>query len=415
MVVPVVKVGSLIGKKGELIKKLCEETRAKVRILDGVSGTTDRIVLIFGKEEPEEELSPAMNAVIRVFKRVNDVSDAGGDGTAQASSNPTACSVRLLVPSQQAISLIGKQGSSIKSIQENSGATIRIITGDKLPHYATEEERVVDIQGETLKVLKALEAVLEHLRKFLVDHSIVPLFEKSPNAPLAQAQAQAQAQGQPQSQDSQPQSQAGIQNPWSNKAQSLIHAAQQSGIGSEYTLPLTRDSLFLERDSHFDSQMERPGGLSSLYRPEPPLSGLHPPGPLRSAAALVTQVTQTMQIPLTYAEDIIGIGGGNIAYIRRTSGAVLTVQESGGLADEITVEIKGTSNQVQTAQQLIQDFISGHKEAPVSSYGGLDTGLRSSSYSRIGSSAYSAYPSSSLPSQYGGYDSGLGGYRDYRF
>jgi len=61
-----------------------------------------------------------------------------------------------------------------------------------------------------------------------------------------------------------------------------------------------------------------------------------------------------MQVPLAYAEDIIGIAGRNIAYIRRTSGAVLTVQESLGRGDEITVEIKGTASQVQIAQQLIQ-------------------------------------------------------------
>jgi len=60
-----------------------------------------------------------------------------------------------------------------------------------------------------------------------------------------------------------------------------------------------------------------------------------------------------MQIPLSYAEDIIGIQGTNIDYIRRTSGAILTVQES-RVPDEIIVEIKGTSSQVQTAQQLIQ-------------------------------------------------------------
>lgn len=61
-----------------------------------------------------------------------------------------------------------------------------------------------------------------------------------------------------------------------------------------------------------------------------------------------------MQIPLAYAEDIIGVQGANIDYIRRTSGAILTVQESRGLPEEITVEIKGTSAQVQAAQQLIQ-------------------------------------------------------------
>lgn len=71
------------------------------------------------------------------------------------------------------------------------------------------------------------------------------------------------------------------------------------------------------------------------------------------------QVTQTMQIPLSYAESIIGIGGANIAYIRRSSGAILTVQESRGLLDEITVEIKGSATQVQTAQQLIQ--VENHK------------------------------------------------------
>ena len=65
------------------------------------------------------------------------------------------------------------------------------------------------------------------------------------------------------------------------------------------------------------------------------------------------QVIQTMQVPLSYAEDIIGIQGNNIAYIRRTSGAILTVQES-RVPDEIIVEIKGTTSQVQMAQQLIQ-------------------------------------------------------------
>jgi len=45
--------------------------------------------------------------------------------------------------------------------------------------YATADERIVEIQGETLKVLKALEAVVGHLRKFLVDHSVLPLFERN--------------------------------------------------------------------------------------------------------------------------------------------------------------------------------------------------------------------------------------------
>ncbi|KAL6955964.1 hypothetical protein U1Q18_045228 [Sarracenia purpurea var. burkii] len=44
LVVPVLKVGSIIGRKGDLIKKMCEETRARIRILDGPVGSPDRIV-----------------------------------------------------------------------------------------------------------------------------------------------------------------------------------------------------------------------------------------------------------------------------------------------------------------------------------------------------------------------------------
>lgn len=61
-----------------------------------------------------------------------------------------------------------------------------------------------------------------------------------------------------------------------------------------------------------------------------------------------------MQIQLSYADAVIGTQGSNISYIRRVSGATVTIQESRGIPGEMTVEISGTASQVQTAQQLIQ-------------------------------------------------------------
>jgi poly(rC)-binding protein 3/4 len=49
---------------------------------------------------------------------------------------------------------------------------------EERPYYASEDERIVEIQGETLNVQNALQLVVGHLRKFLVDQSILPLFEK---------------------------------------------------------------------------------------------------------------------------------------------------------------------------------------------------------------------------------------------
>lgn len=44
MLVPAQKVGSIIGRKGEYVKKICEETKARIKILDGLPGATERTV-----------------------------------------------------------------------------------------------------------------------------------------------------------------------------------------------------------------------------------------------------------------------------------------------------------------------------------------------------------------------------------
>ncbi|KAK6147432.1 hypothetical protein DH2020_018344 [Rehmannia glutinosa] len=407
IVVPVLKVGGIIGRKGDLIKKLVEETRAKIRVLDGPITSPDRIVipshpfsiyinmstlvhmvmiravkiletsrhalfqglidltfkqlelvLISGKEEPEAALSPAMDAIIRIFKRVNGLPENDGDGQTIGAAGAAFCSIRLLVASTQAISLIGKQGSLIKSIQEST---------DEMPIYASSDERIVELQGEGLKVLKALEAVVGHLRKFLVDHSILPLFEKSYNAPATQERQQVDT--------------------WSDKTMLHQHATPQTSLGSDYPVPVKRD-LYFDRETQIESHIPS-SRLSSLYGSDHGLGS-------RSS---------------TIGQDIIGVQGANIDYIRRSSGAILTVQESRGLPEEITVEIKGTSSQVQAAQQLIQEFIGGHREQPASSYGNLESSLRQS-YSQLGGSSYSSSSFSGQP--YGGYgSSGVGGYSSF--
>ncbi|KAJ0961603.1 hypothetical protein J5N97_001100 [Dioscorea zingiberensis] len=78
------------------------------------------------------------------------------------------------------------------------------------------------------------------------------------------------------------------------------------------------------------------------------------------------QMTKKMQIPLLYAEAII-------------------------------VEIKGTSQEVQIAEMLIQEFISGYREPEAGSCRNHDAGQRS--YSQMPTSGY--YPSQS----YGRYES----------
>ncbi|KAI5673029.1 hypothetical protein M9H77_13393 [Catharanthus roseus] len=382
LIVPVLKVGSIIGRKGELVKKLCEETGARIRVLEGALGTSDRIVLISGKEDPDLQLSPAMDAVLRVFKHVCGLSPIEG-GTVLATAMTSYCSMRLLVASSQAIHLIGKHGSTIKSIKEKSGASLQVLS-DEMPPYATSDERIIEIQGEASKVLSAGEAVLKQLRKFLVDQSVLPVFEKTCNNTNSQDRMTE-----------------------SYKSQSLnmpppaLAHGPQVGFHSDFSLPMKRDNLLFKPEVPVDSKLSH-SAISRFGQDSGPadvrstaLGRIHTP--------IVTQITKVMQVPLSYAEDIIGIGGGNIGYIRRTSGAVLTVQESGALPDEITIEIKGTSSQVQAAEQLIQDSINNHKEPAPSIYGNGDP------YSHL----TDLYSTSSYQSQ--SQSRSLGVHRSFRF
>lgn len=46
ILVPAHKVGGLIGRKGEHIKRMCEESRARIKILDGPPGSPERAVSV---------------------------------------------------------------------------------------------------------------------------------------------------------------------------------------------------------------------------------------------------------------------------------------------------------------------------------------------------------------------------------
>lgn len=80
-------------------------------------------VMISAKDQPESQISPAMDGLLRIHKRIID----GLDGEARAPQNAGNGSVtRLLAGSTQTGTLIGKHGSTIKSIQDASNCIIRV-------------------------------------------------------------------------------------------------------------------------------------------------------------------------------------------------------------------------------------------------------------------------------------------------
>lgn len=81
--------------------------------------------MISAKEEPDAPISPAMDGLLRVHKCIIDSTDGQSSQALPGTGNmvPT----RLLVVASQAGSLIGKQGATIKSIQEATKSVVRIL------------------------------------------------------------------------------------------------------------------------------------------------------------------------------------------------------------------------------------------------------------------------------------------------
>ncbi|PIN01297.1 PolyC-binding proteins alphaCP-1 [Handroanthus impetiginosus] len=380
MLVAAQKVGSIIGRKGEYIKKTCEETKARIKILDGPPGTRERAVMVSAKEEPDAPLPPAIDGLLKVHKRVVDGLEN------DASHPPTGMggkvSTRLLVPAAQAGSLIGRQGTTVKSIQEESNCIVRVLGPEDLPVFALQDDRIVEIVGEPASTHKAIELIASHLRKFLVDRSIIPIIEMQMQTPNSHVEHMPPAQ------------------PW-GPPQSFQNARAGHGYGaSPRFMPPPRqfDNYFPPSDIPLPSEKQPHHGISAYGREAP--MPVHSSS--QSATSVITQVTQQMQVPLSYADAVIGTQGASISYIRRVSGATVTVQETKGVPGEMTVEISGTASQVQTAQQLIQNFMAEAAGPPQTQHGS-SADQAYNSYSAHGS-AYTSQPSNpGLSGQTGGY------------
>nr|CAN67081.1 hypothetical protein VITISV_007074 [Vitis vinifera] len=333
MLVPAQKVGSIIGRKGEFIKKIVEETRARIKILDGPPGTAERAVMVSAKEEPDSSLPPAMDGLLKVHKRIVD----GLEGDSSHMPPGGKVSTRLLVAASQAGSLIGKQGGTVKSIQEASNCIVRVLGAEDLPIFALQDDRVVEVVGEPIGVHKAVELIASHLRKFLVDRSVIPLFEmqmQMSNPPIEHRPPH---------------------QPWGPPQGLPPNASGGPGFGPNPPYmppPRQLDSYYPPPELPPPVEKQPHQGISAYGR-EVPMGG-HAPSSAQPAPSMITQVTQQMQIPLSYADAVIGTAGASISYIRRASGATVTIQETRGVPGEMTVEINGTASQVQAAQQLIQ-------------------------------------------------------------
>ncbi|OXU22520.1 hypothetical protein TSAR_009245, partial [Trichomalopsis sarcophagae] len=144
------EVGSIIGKKGEIVKRFREESGAKINISDG--SCPERIVTVTG---PTNSIFKAFTLICKKFEewcsQFHDIQGGGNAGGGGGVPRPPI-TLRLIVPASQCGSLIGKGGSKIKEIREVTGASIQVAS-EMLPNST---ERAVTISGTSEAITQCI-------------------------------------------------------------------------------------------------------------------------------------------------------------------------------------------------------------------------------------------------------------------
>lgn len=148
----------IIGKAGAHVNEIREKSGARVMVSESIPGNPERILNVSG---PLDAVSKAFGLIVR---RINDepfdVPSVPGS---------RAVTIKFMIPNSRMGSVIGKQGSKIKEIQDASGARLNASEG-MLPGST---ERVLSVAG----VADAI-----HIATYYIGNILIEAQERMPSS-----------------------------------------------------------------------------------------------------------------------------------------------------------------------------------------------------------------------------------------
>lgn len=133
-------IGSVIGKNGKVINSIHQESGAKVKVGDPFPGAKDRVLTVYchvkekadidvdGEFVDAQPLCPAQDALLKVHAAITDAVAAAGDKDRRPGKGKGEC--LILVPSSQSANVIGKSGSTIKTLRKRTTTNIKVTAKD---------------------------------------------------------------------------------------------------------------------------------------------------------------------------------------------------------------------------------------------------------------------------------------------
>ncbi|XP_036007647.1 poly(rC)-binding protein 4 isoform X1 [Fundulus heteroclitus] len=320
------EVGSIIGKKGETVKRIREESGARINISEG--SCPERIITITG---PTDCVFRAFTMI--TFKLEEDLAALVANGT--VTSKPPV-TLRLVIPASQCGSLIGKGGSKIKEIRETTGAQVQV-AGDLLPNST---EREVTISGGQDAIIQCVKLICTVILESPPKGATIPYRPSpSPGTMLLAGNQVFEA------------SDFGS-HPLFSVAQAGLDLQQTYAVQSHYGIPHSE----LMKLQQLSMQQQ---GLASIGQSATVLPG--------AVEANSQTTSQELLIPNDLIGSIIGRQGTKINEIRQVSGAQIKIGSQIDSSSDRHVTITGTPIAINLAQYLITSCLETAKSTAQSS------------------------------------------------
>lgn len=345
------EVGSIIGKKGDNIKKFREDSGAKINISDG--SCPERIVTVTGTTE----------CIHKAFTMICKKFEEDLQNTPTVPKPPVT--LRLVVPASQCGSLIGKGGSKIKEIRETTGASIQVAS-EMLPNST---ERAVTVSGTADAITLCIQNICSIMLESPPKGATIQYRPKPVVPPVIFAGGQAYTvPGQMQGVQASEKERLGIPKMELSK----LH---QLSLGQPIPIiPCTSPQLIQASEMHniqTSCQQYCPRFMTSLTSQStmpglPHMAAAYPRATNTMPQALPAQpqqqqTTTEMAIPNDLIGCIIGRGGQKINEIRQMSGAMIKISNAEEGAPDRKVTITGTPETIGLAQYLINTSMELHK------------------------------------------------------
>ncbi|XP_060926173.1 poly(rC)-binding protein 4 [Limanda limanda] len=321
------EVGSIIGKKGETVKRIREESGARINISEG--SCPERIITITG---PTDCVFRAFTMI--TLKQEEDLSALVANGT--VTSKPPV-TLRLVIPASQCGSLIGKGGSKIKEIRETTGAQVQV-AGDLLPNST---EREVTISGSQDAIIQCVKLICTVILESPPKGATIPYRPSPTPGPVLMAGNQVYEASDFSS------------HPLFSVAQGGVDLQQTYAVQSHYGVPHSElvklQQLSMQQQGHAPISQSAaqvlPGGMEASCQ----------------------TTSQELLIPNDLIGSIIGRQGNKINEIRQVSGAQIKIGSQLDGTSDRHVTISGTPIAINLAQYLITSCLETAKSTAQSS------------------------------------------------